>query len=205
MRNQSHSAVFFALAAAGLGALVACERSRTNGYQMDSAAGTVVDEAEWIRDSVRTDALIIGALHETHEMEIDASQAARVRASDSEVRMFATEMIADHKRLDERADSLAKVLEISRQNPPDAVEDKHDREIDSLRMIGKDTGTIASAFDRAFMEQQVKAHRSVLDLVDVAIERAQRPQLKAALQNEVRPAVVSHLQRAQAIQKRIGG
>jgi hypothetical protein len=41
--------------------------------------------------------------------------------------------------------------------------------------------------------------------VDVAIQRAQRAELRAALQNEVRPAIVRHLRLAEEIQKRIAG
>ncbi len=203
MHSQPYSTVLFAAVALALGALAACENSKTNEYQMESAAGTVVDEGEWIRDSMLTDASIMGALQEASEAEIDASEVAKNRASDSEVRMYAMRMIEDHKRLDDRGDSLAKALDINVKAPPDVLEDMHDAEIDSLKKIDKDTSSTASAFDRAYIDHQVRAHRQVLDLVDLAIERAERPELKTALQNEVRPAVASHLQRAEAMQKRI--
>jgi putative membrane protein len=206
MRGQTHPAMLFA-ATAALGALVACDQNqnRSNELRMDSAAGTVVDEEAWIRDSMRTDATIMGVLHEANKAEIDASQLAKSRASDTEVKTFASQMIDDHKRLDERADSLLDALDINRANLPDAIEDAHERDLDSLKKVDNDTSTMASSFDRAFIGQQVRAHRHVLELVDMAIQRAERAEVKNALQNEVRPSVASHLQRAEAIQKRIAG
>ncbi len=203
MQNHAHSSVVLAAAIAMAFAVAGCERSR-NDYQTESASGTVaLDEATWIRDSLRSDALIMGALRATNSMEIEASLVAQTRASHADVRSFATQMIEDHKRLIRRADSLAKVLGIILLDPPDAIGQIHERNVDSLRNANRDTGTVASPFDRAFMEQQVNAHRSVLDLIDTAIERAQRSELKTALEKEVRPAVLSHLRRAEALQIKV--
>jgi putative membrane protein len=203
MRYHAHSSVILSTLAA-LVTLAGCDRNRPDDYQVESASGTVaLDEATWIRDSLRSDALIMGALRATHLMEIEASQVARIRASHVDVRTFATQMIDDHQGLIKRADSLAKVLDIKLLDPPDAIEEIHDRKIDSLRKLTADTSRIASPFDRAFMDQQVRAHRQVLDLIDTAIERAQRSELKTALEKEVRPAVMRHLQHAETLQLKV--
>ncbi|MDF1502762.1 DUF4142 domain-containing protein [Roseisolibacter sp. H3M3-2] len=63
----------------------------------------------------------------------------------------------------------------------------------------------ASAFDRAYVAQQVAAHARTLALVDAAIARGENAELKTALQSQVRPAVAAHLEEARALQARVGG
>jgi putative membrane protein len=209
MPKQAHSTVLFAAAAVALGALAACERNDMNAnrtdsaaLRMDSASGTLMDEHAWTRDSMRTDGTIMGWLHEANEAVIVAGDVAKDRASDSVVRTFANQMVMDHKRLDDRGDSLARTLDIDIVEPHDVVEDAFDRGVDSLKKIDRDSATMA--FDRAYIAQQVSAHTQVLAMVDSAIARAQNEQFKAALQKDVRPAVAGHLQRAEAIQRRLG-
>ncbi len=62
----------------------------------------------------------------------------------------------------------------------------------------------AGPFDAAYVAQQVAAHARTLALVDAAIQRAEKAELKTALETQVRPKVAEHLRMAQELQARIG-
>jgi predicted outer membrane protein len=71
--------------------------------------------------------------------------------------------------------------------------------MDALNAAGS-----GSAFDRLYMASQVMDHQRTLAIVDASINAAQRPELRAMLQNQVRPPVAMHLQQAQSLSARVG-
>jgi putative membrane protein len=58
-------------------------------------------------------------------------------------------------------------------------------------------------FDRVYIEQEIAAHKAVLDLADKAGSQAQNEQLKALIE-QARPVIEKHLEQAEAIQGKLG-
>jgi putative membrane protein len=60
-----------------------------------------------------------------------------------------------------------------------------------------------AAFDKAYIDHSVADHQSVLTTLDAALAAAQDPQLKDML-TKAKPKVQEHLDKAKAIQGKLG-
>jgi len=156
------------------------------------------DVTEQVVNSIQSDAHIMGVMHESNLGEIEAGQLAVQRASDAEVKTFATTMITQHTQLDAQGAALATQLGIPPALPDNTLPAEQDREAVQLSAV---TGT---TFDRTYIAQQVTAHTRTLALVDASIAEAQQAALRTMLQSTVRPMVAAHLATAQQIRTRIG-
>jgi len=156
------------------------------------------DVTEQVVNSIQSDAHIMGVMHESNLGEIEAGQLAVQRASDAEVKTFATTMITQHTQLDAQGTALATQLGIPPALPDNTLPAEQDREAVQLSAV---TGT---TFDRTYIAQQVTAHTRTLALVDASIAEAQQAALRTMLQSTVRPMVAAHLATAQQIRTRIG-
>jgi len=142
----------------------------------------------------RSDAHIVGLLHESNVGEITAGNLAQQRAQNAATRDFAKQMVNEHTALDLRGSTLGAAPAL----PDSALPQLQQQELTQLQQA---TG---AAFDRAYLTQQVAAHQRTLALVDAAIPLAQDASVRTMLQNEVRPRVASHLQKAQDLLRQVG-
>jgi putative membrane protein len=152
-----------------------------------------------IANSTRSDADILGLMHEANRAEIQAGQLATQRSSNADVKSFGTTMVAEHTTLDAEVDALAAQLKISPTVPSDELAKLQNSEISGI------SGLAANNFGYHYMALQVTAHERTLALVDAFIAKAQQAALRTALQNDVRPHIVVHLAAAQQLKGRIGG
>ena len=152
-----------------------------------------------IAATVRNDAHILAVTHVSNLGEISAGNVALTKGSDAAVKQFAAQMIADHTNVDAQGNAIATSLGASLTPPDNTLPTIVAAESDTLN-----AATAGTTFDRVYIAQQVRAHIRTLGLVDASIPLAQNAQLKALLQNTVRPGVAMHLQMAQTIQARIG-
>jgi putative membrane protein len=149
--------------------------------------------------STASDANIVALLHEANLGEILAGTVAQQRALTTEVRSFAAMMVAMHSAADTAGQSLALRAGITPVLPDSTLPRIQQQELAALQ-----TTPAGQTFDRVYISQQIVAHRRTLALVDAAIARTQRAELRALLEGVVRPAIVAHLQAALGIQARIG-
>jgi putative membrane protein len=90
------------------------------------------------------------------QFEIQSSQIAQQRG-DADSKSFATQMIADHQKLDSELTDLIKVKNVS-VNIPTGVSDKQQSMLDKLKILqGAD-------FDKEYRDDQVSAHQSAISL-----------------------------------------
>jgi putative membrane protein len=197
MRISTHRTIRRTLCAAGaLTALVACS---SMGSMFGMGGMSPAQQAADVNASVRSDADIMGVLHQSNLGEINAGTVAQTRASDQAVRDFAAMMVRDHSSLDRQGGSMAQQWGIAPTMPGNRLNELQEAEMSTLN--GAPAG---SAFDRTYMASQVMDHERTLAIVDASINTAQRAELKAMLRDQVRPPVAMHLQMAQNIQGRIG-
>jgi putative membrane protein len=131
-----------------------------------------------------------------NQVDIDAGKLAESRATNAEVKAFARLMVTDHAAVNKSATDLAGKLKVTPQDNPtsESLKSGGDKNLAHLRML---TGT---AFDRAYVDQEVAYHQQVIDALDkTLIPGAANAELKALL-IKVRPAFVAHLEHAKRLQ-----
>lgn len=146
------------------------------------------------------DAQIAAIVVAANQVDINAGKLAKSKASNKEVKAFAQRMITDHTGVNKSAVDLVTKLKVK----PEENETSK-----SLKSGGADTikrlkGLKGKEFDKAYVDNEVSYHQTVLDALDnTLIPNAQNDELKALLV-KVRPAFVAHLEHAKQIQASLG-
>lgn len=147
-------------------------------------------------DTAPNDAQIAAIVVTANQVDVDAGKLALTKASAPTVKDFAQLMITDHSGVNESATELVTKLNVKPE--PNATSNSlkqgGDEKSAQLRKLS------GAAFDRAYVDNEVAYHQSVLDAVDkTLIPSAQNAELKALLV-KVRPAFVAHLEHAKQLQ-----
>ena len=147
------------------------------------------------------DAQIASIVVTANQVDIDAGKLAAERASKREVKKFGELMVTDHTGVNKAAVELVTKLKVTPQDNPTSQSLKAggDKNLANLKTLK------GAAFDKAYVDQEVAYHASVIDAVDkVLIPGASNAELKALLV-KVRPAFVAHLEHARKVQASLGG
>ena len=146
------------------------------------------------------DAQIASIVVVANQVDIDAGHLAESKASSTDVKSFAKQMVTDHTGVNKQAVALVTKLGVTPQDNPTSQSLKKGGE-DNMKSLKSLKGT---AFDKAYIDHEVAYHQQVLDAIDkTLIPSAQNAELKALLV-AVRPAFVAHLEHAQQIQANLG-
>lgn len=146
-----------------------------------------------------TDANIVALLDEANRADSTAGALAFRKAANRDVKAFASLMMGEHHGLRVQGQRLAKKLNLTPEPPAnDPVQPLAKAEMESLQAAPK-----GAQFDRTYIDQEVKVHQAVLDLVNQSHDAAQNPELKALIE-KAKPVIQRHLDRAEAIQQRLG-
>lgn len=133
-------------------------------------------------------------------IDIELGRLVQARASNKDVRQFATTMATDHAAVNQRAAALAAKLNVT---PKDNAVSQS-----LLKGAAEARKTIEplkdGAFDRAYMDREVAYHQAVLDALDgLLIPTTTNAELKTLL-TEVRGAIAAHLQYAKQVRAGVG-
>jgi putative membrane protein len=143
-----------------------------------------------------TDPQIAAIVVAANDVDIAAGHLAVARAENAEVKAFGQQMVTDHSAVNKAATALVTKLQVKPEANPTSEQltqdgAKHRQALQEKR---------GHAFDRAYIDNEVTYHQTVLDAIDqTLIPSAQNGELKALLE-QTRPAIAAHLQRAQQIQ-----
>ena len=147
-----------------------------------------------------SDAEIAAIVVTANQVDIDAGKLAAANASNADVKAFGKTMVTDHTAVNKQATDLATKLKLTPKDNPTAQSLKAGGE-KSVAALKKLKG---AAFDKAYIDQEVAYHQSVIDALDkVLIPNAQNAELKALLEKS-RPAFVAHLNHAKEMQAKVG-
>jgi len=143
-----------------------------------------------------TDPNIVALLDEANMADSAAGSIAATKGTSSEVREFAKRMMRDHHQLRAQGAALAKKLNVTPAAPSDDP---------VMPMAQDETNTLNSTakgkdFDKAYIDDEVKVHRAVLDLATKAAGQTQNAELKNLIQKAA-PVIKGHLVKAESIQK----
>jgi putative membrane protein len=171
------------------GANESASRTDTAAVGADTAAATTEEF---------TDANIAALLDEANKADSSAGAAAVKKASSPEVKKFARMMMGDHHALRVAGEKVVKQAKITPSAPTnDPVAPLAQQETSVL-----DSTPAGPGFDRAYIDQEVAAHRAVKDLLERSEGEADNPDLKAVI-GKARPVVDRHLKEAEELQHKL--
>jgi putative membrane protein len=164
------------------------------GMAADTAAADTAGAAATL-----SDANIVALLDEANMADSAAGALAVTKATSKEVKDFAKLMMSEHHALREQGQQLAKKLNVTPAPPAiDPVKPLAEGETKALESTPK-----GPEFDRVYMEQEIAAHKAVLDLAENAHGQAQNEQLKALIE-QAKPVIQKHLDQAEEIKSKLG-
>jgi putative membrane protein len=143
-----------------------------------------------------TDPQIAAIVVTANQVDIDAGKLAQSNSKNKDVQAFARQMVTDHSGVNKSAVALVTRLKVTPEDSATSASLKSggDANLQHLKTL---TG---SAFDRAYIDNEVSYHQNVLDAIDhTLIPSAKNAELKALLV-KVRPAFEAHLAHAKQIQ-----
>ena len=197
--------LFTAAAWLAVGSIAGCKergdsgtRSGEAGTPADTGQAQPANEAAGASGRL-TDPNIVALLDEANKADSAAGAYALGKASNPEVKAFAKLMMGEHHALRAAGQQLAKKLNVTPQPPPDdPLQPAAQSEMAALRAAPK-----GPQFDRTYIDQEVAAHKLVLDLVDKAHDQANNEELKTLIE-QAKPVIEKHRDLAEEIQKKLG-
>jgi putative membrane protein len=146
------------------------------------------------------DAEIAHIVWTANSADIESGEAAKGKATDAEVKGFAQQMIDDHTASNNAVQALATKLGVTPAENAASTSMKADHERVKAELAAK-TG---ADYDRAYIANEVTMHQAVLNAIDQQLLPAVQNAELRALIDKTRPVIEGHLQRAQAIQTKLG-
>lgn len=141
------------------------------------------------------DAQIAAIVVAANQVDIEAGELAKTKASSKEVKDFAERMIVDHTAVNQQAAALVSKLKVK----PEENEKSKTLKADGEKTRAKLSQLSGKAFDKAYVDHEVAYHQAVLQTIDeTLVPNASNAELKALIV-KVRPAIDAHLQHAKHI------
>jgi putative membrane protein len=145
-----------------------------------------------------SDANIVALLDEANKADSSAGALAAKKATNPEVKAFARLMMSEHHALRMQGQALAKKVKITPEPPAqDPLAPAAQDETNALQSAPK-----GAQFDKTYIDKEVGTHQAVKDLLDKAHSGAQNQDLKNLIE-KAQPVIQKHLDKAQALQKKL--
>ena len=134
-----------------------------------------------------------------NQIDIKYGEIAKKRSKNADILNFAETMIKDHGAVLAQASELVKKLNVTPKD--NAVSKKLQSDAEQTRKnLNAKSG---AAFDKAYIDNEVAYHKAVIDAVkNVLVPETENQELKDLLTN-ILPALDTHLQHAEMVQKKI--
>ena len=205
MNSRLHASAF--LASVILVAAIGCKKSdRTPSDTAGAMAAPPASNAAPASSTSVTpasaplnDANIAAILNQANISDSARGVLAETKATSPDVKNFGKLMMGEHHALRKAGENLVKKLGLLPQLPAgDNSEAQAKAEMDSLTAMPK-----GAAWDKAYIDFEVGYHQAVLETATKALGVAQNQELKNLIKSAA-PTLQHHLDRAQAIQKKLG-
>lgn len=132
-----------------------------------------------------------------NQIDIEYAEIAREKSKDSDILKFAETMTNDHNAVINQASALVKKLNVTPKENSVSQKLLADAE-ETKKTLRTKSG---KAFNKAYIDNEVAYHKAVISAVEgLLIPEAENAELKALLQNVV-PALKTHLEHAEMVQK----
>jgi putative membrane protein len=124
--------------------------------------------------------------------EIELGRLAARQASNTDVKAFANRMVTDHSKAADELTAIAKKHNMTMPTTATLDSEKKAATDKFMSMQG-------AAFDRAYMDQMVTAHRAAVELFEKESKDGSNAELKA-FATKTLPTIREHLKEAEALQ-----
>jgi putative membrane protein len=183
-----------------LATLGSCKaRESSDNVSGSAEARTDTAPAAAATSSGLTDANIVALLDEANAADSTAAAYASTKATNPEVKAFAKLMMGEHHMLRAEGQRLAQRLNVTPELPADdPLKPAAESEMTAIKAAPK-----GPQFDRLYIEQEIGAHKLVLDVAEKGHDAAQNEELKKLIE-QAKPVIQKHLDRAEEIQKKLG-
>lgn len=191
--------IAFSFAAMSAVALGGCRKSETPAT--DTATPAVAPAPDTARPAAApapaiNDAQIAHIVVTANTVDSAAGQLAKTKGASKAVKDFGQTMVNDHSGVNKQAVALATKLNVTPEDNDTSRQLKSGGDAN----LAKLQGLSGEAFDKAYIDNEVTYHQTVLDAIDkTLIPNAQNADLKALLV-KARPAIAAHLERVKSIQ-----
>ncbi len=182
--SPRHLAITAALLLAAVG-IAACESSQKAVTTVQSAT-----QAQMTPTLSTTDANFINTVGAGGHAEVAFGRLAEGRATRTEVRAFAAQMVSDHTAAGNELSALAQRKEMT---PPAEMDLAHQTKYDQVEDI------YGREFDRVYIEGQVEAHTATVNAFQDEITNGTDADVKAFAQKHL-PTIQHHLEMARQLQ-----
>jgi len=185
----------------------ACSKSAKNSDSLavmdttaKSAAATPIPDTTAAPTAVLTDVNIVALLDEANAGDSAMGKLASTKGTSAAVKEFGRDMARDHHKLREAGQAVAKKENLAPQAPSnDTLATASAKMQDNLTSMAK-----GKDWDKAYIDNEVAVHQSVLNLLQTASTAAQDTSLKALI-TKAQPTIQAHLEKAQSIQSKLAG
>jgi len=162
------------------------------------AAATPTTDTTAAATATLTDVNIVALLDEANAGDSAMGKLAATKATAASVKDFGRTMERDHHKLRELGQALAKKENLAPQPPTnDTLVTATGKMHDNLTSMAK-----GKDWDKAYIDNEVAVHQSVLNLLQTASTAAQDTALKSLI-TKAQPTIQAHLEKAQAIQSKL--
>jgi putative membrane protein len=144
------------------------------------------------------DADIANVIHEVNAGEIAAGKIAQTKASNAEVKAYAREMVQAHTALDKQDVKISGQTAATNAAIRDSVVNANKTVSSQLQ-----SASSGAEFDKSYIDAQVQGHQNALSFLQAAQSQAQNADLKKMIDAAI-PDVQKHLERARALQSKVG-
>ena len=160
--------------------------------RLDTAVGRVGREY--------SDAELTGFINAFNDAEVEIGGLASTKATDAQVKAFASRIVREHRTLKADVNRTAQQLNLTPAVPEDDEDLSEDHQAAMRDFQARARG---AEFDEAFVEHEIRMHRKVLDEVRDAIGRTQNVQMRTLLET-ARDAIQAHLTTAEELERKFG-
>ena len=178
--------------------VAACSQQsdRTNAGDSAAAPAAMAADTGPAAAPAVSDAQIAAIVVAANQVDIDAGQLAASKATNARVKEFARRMVTDHTGVNKAATALVTKLGVT----PEPNETSRSLTTSGEQTRGSLQAKSGAEFDRAYIDNEVTYHQTVLDALDkTLIPNAQNAELKNMLVT-TRPAFEAHLKMAKDVQ-----
>lgn len=147
------------------------------------------------------DAAIAHIAVTANRLDVTGAEQALEKSSHPEVRAFAETMVRDHTGVIEQAAALAERLGVT----PKDNETSQALTAQAMDVRDEFAGLQGTAFDRAYMDNEVAYHETVIAAVEeTLVPNASNAELRGLLR-DVLPALHAHLEHARRVSRELAG
>jgi predicted outer membrane protein len=154
-----------------------------------------------VASTKQTAAMVLSRIHQTNQMEIALGKIAQGKASMSEVRAYADQLVQDHTNADQTVVAMAQKSGMQLQNGSPTLRQSRHETAQENQLEQKLKSASGADFDRLYLQQTSSDHERLIRKLQQDREDATDDQLEALIDNMI-PILEQHRELAQILMKK---